>query len=410
MSNATTQPTTQPTSHITPTQPAAPLVLVRREGAITRITLNRPRALNALTRDMFELIRDGIDAAQQDGSQAIVLDGAGDRGFCGGGDIKQLSGPDGHEILALEYRVDYAIATSRVPVVGFMDGITMGGGIGLTGHAHHRIVTERSRLAMPEARIGIAPDVGGHRLLAHAPHLLGEYLAVTAAEMGPLDAIALGFADLLVPAASLDALREALAAGEDPAAACAKFADAGIAGTGARDRVAEAPLLATGVWWGPLAQEALGDDWRATFAEPREAALRLLAALDEAAAAEPVAAQGDAVELTGSTPADTHRAKAAGEAARQIREMCPTSVAVTLAQIARTRAFDFSLSEVLVDDLRVLGRVAPRPDFAEGVRAQVIDKDRNPAWWPATIEQLDDAELARILDTRLQPGESPLAL
>lgn len=403
MSNATTPPLSTPATATPDT--TEPLVLVRREGAITRITLNRPRALNALTRDMFEMILEAIDAAQTDDSQAIVLDGAGDRGFCGGGDIKQISGPAGHEILALEYRVDHAVASSRIPVIGFMDGITMGGGIGLTGHAHHRIVTERSRLAMPEARIGIVPDVGGHRLLAKAPHMLGEYLATTAAEMGPLDAIALGFADELVPAASLKVLREALAAGEDPAAACARFAD-----TEARYRAASAPLLDIGSWWGPLAQEALGDDWRAVFAAPREAALRLLTALDAVAGTKQVEGQGDAVSLAGSTRQDVLRVQAASEAARSIRSMCPTSVAVTLAQIARTRAFDFSLSEVLTDDLRVLGRIAPRPDFAEGVRAQVIDKDRNPAWWPATIEELDDAELTAILDTRLREGETPLAL
>lgn len=399
MSTASTQPAPPPPA------PEEPLVIVRREGAITRITLNRPRAVNALTRDMFAMIEAGVAAAQTDGSRAIVLDGAGDRGFCGGGDIKQLSGEGGHDILALEYRVDHAIATSRVPVVGFMDGITMGGGIGLAGHAHHRIVTERSRLAMPEARIGIAPDVGGHRLLARAPHRLGEYLAVTSAEMGPADAIALDFADVLVHARDLDALREALAAGEDPPAACARFAD-----PLAPDLVAQSPILTVGQWWAPIADQALGEDWRAVFANPRAAALRLIALLEQTADAEEIEGRGDAAELAGSSNADDERAKAAGRAAGVIREMCPTSVAITLAQIARTRAFDFTLAEVLIDDLRVLGRLAPRPDFKEGVRAQVIDKDRTPVWEPATLEELDEAELVAILDPRLREDETPLGL
>ncbi|WP_017793772.1 enoyl-CoA hydratase/isomerase family protein [Leucobacter salsicius] len=394
MSSATTLP-----------ESTDPLVVVRREGAITRITLNRPRALNALTRDMFAMVGEAVAAAQTDGSQAILLDGAGDRGFCGGGDIKQLSGEQGPEILALEYRVDHAVATSQIPVVGFMDGITMGGGIGLTGHAHHRVVTERSRLAMPEARIGIAPDVGGHRLLARAPHRLGEYLAMTSAEMGPLDAIALNFADVLVPSRELDALREALAAGEDPEAAIARFAD-----PNAPDQVTEAPMLAVGAWWGPIAEEALGDDWRAVFARPAEAALRLVAALEQAAEVEATDGLGDAARIAGATAADEAEARAAGRTAATIREMCPTSVAVTLAQIARTRAFDFTLAEVLVDDLRVLGRLAPRPDFTEGVRAQVIDKDRNPVWQPETLELLDEAELGAILDPRLGPDERALEL
>lgn len=396
MSTATTQPTTPG-----PESPE-PLVIVRREGAITRITLNRPRALNALTRDMFAMVGEAVAAAQHDGSQAIVLDGVGDRGFCGGGDIKQLSGEGGHEILALEYSVDYAIATSRVPVVGLMDGITMGGGIGLAGHAHHRIVTERSRLAMPEARIGIAPDIGGHRLLARAPHLLGEYLAVTSADMGPADAIALGFADLLVPASDLDELREALVAGEDPAAACQRFADP--------DRLPPAPLIDLGEWWEPLATEALGSDWRAVFARPHEAALRLVSALEQAATDLEITGLGDAAGISASTGTSDAVSKAAGQALAAIREVCPTSVAVTLAQIARTRAFDFTLAEVLIDDLRVLGRLAPRPDFAEGVRAQLIDKDQNPAWQPATLEELDARELDAILDPRLGPDESPLVL
>ena len=389
----------------TPPESTDPLVLVRREGAMTRITLNRPRALNALNRDMFAMVGNAVAAAQTDGSQVIVLDGAGDRGFCGGGDIKQLSSDEGPEILALEYRVDHDIATSQIPVVGFMDGITMGGGIGLTAHAHHRIVTERSRLAMPEARIGIAPDVGGHRLLARAPHRLGEYLAVTSAEMGPLDAIALDFADQLVHTRDLDELREALAAGGDPESAIARFAD-----QKAPDQAAAAPLLAVGAWWSPLAETALGEDWRAVFARPDEAALRLVAALERAAEVEAVDGLGDAVEIAGATAADEAHARAAGVAAASIRAMCPTSVAVTLAQIARTRAFDFTLAEVLIDDLRVLGRLAPRPDFKEGVRAQVIDKDRNPVWSPATLKLLDEAEIAAILDPRLGPDEQPLAL
>ena len=148
------------------------LILARRDGAISHITLNRPRAINALNLEMFETLTREVAAANANGSTAILLDGAGDRGFCGGGDVKEISTGDPRQILSTEYVLDYAIATSGIPVIGIMDGITMGGGIGLTGHAHIRIVTERSRLAMPEARIGIVPDVGGHRLLARAPWLL----------------------------------------------------------------------------------------------------------------------------------------------------------------------------------------------------------------------------------------------
>ena len=355
--------------------PAEPLVLSRREGAITRITLNRPRAINALNREMFELLGAALETARGDGSTAILLDGAGERGFCGGGDIKQLSGPDGREILAVEYRVDHMIATSPIPVVGFMDGVTMGGGIGLTGHTSHRVVTERSRLAMPEVRIGIAPDVGGHLLLARAPGRLGELLAVTAGEMDAGDAIALGLADFFVPSERLAALGAALAAGEDPATACARLAEP----------APESSLIAARAWWDPIAEDALDGNGAPVAEDPAGAAQRLLSAL-EASDAEPARA-----------------------AAESLRRMCPTSVAVTLAQLDRTRRLGLGLAEVLRDDLRVLGRLAPRPDFAEGVRAQVIDKDRNPRWSPARVEDLDPVELAAIL-APLCPEEAPLAL
>ncbi|RGE23781.1 3-hydroxyisobutyryl-CoA hydrolase [Leucobacter sp. wl10] len=353
-----------------------PLVLSRREGRITRITLNRPRAINALNLEMFELLGAALESARRDGSSAILLDGAGERGFCGGGDIKQISGPDGRGILAVEYRVDHMVAASPIPVVGCMDGVTMGGGIGIAGHASHRVVTERSRLAMPEVRIGIAPDVGGHLLLAHAPGRLGELLAVTAGEMSAGDAIALGFADFFIPADRLRELRAALAAGEDPGSACARLAAPAPA----------SPLLAARAWWDPIAEGALDGADAPTADDPVGAARRLVLALERSEAGP------------------------ARAAAENLRRMCPTSVAVTLAQVDRTRRLGLGLAEVLRDDLRVLGRLAQRPDFAEGVRAQVIDKDRNPRWSPDRIEDLDAARLAAILAPELEADEPPLAL
>lgn len=351
---------------------AASLVLSRREGPITRITLNRPRAINALNLEMYVALEAAVATAQGDGSTAIILDGAGERGFCGGGDIRELAGSDARSILAVEYRLDHAIANSTIPVVGFMDGVTMGGGIGLTGHADHRVVTERSRLAMPEARIGIAPDVGGNLLLANAHGRLGDFLAATAAEMTAGDAIALGFADVYVPSDRLEALAAAIVAGETPEAACARFSEP----------APNAPLLETAEWWEPLVTPVLTD----ASTDPKGTLARLLAALDASARAE------------------------ARETAAVIRALCPTSVAVALAQIERTRRLDLDLAAVLADDLRVIGRLAARPDFAEGVRAQIIDKDRNPSWDPATVAALQSDELARILSLELRDDESPLAL
>lgn len=349
-----------------------PLILVDRVGAITRVTLNRPRAINALNTEMF----DGIDAALESatGSNAIVLDGAGERGFCGGGDIKQIAfGGDPRALFGAEYAVDYRVSASPIPVVAIMDGIAMGGGIGLGGHAAFRVVTERSRLAMPEARIGIMPDVGGHFLLARAPGRLGEYLAITASEMGPADAIALGFADTLILSERIEQLRDALAAGADPEAALADFAEP----------VPEAPLLAVRDWFDPIADEALGSV--DAVADPVGAIVALLAALESSA---------------------DERALATAET---VRGMCPLSLAVTVAQLARTRAAQLDVAGVLEDDYRVVPRLAVHANFAEGVRAQLVDKDRNPQWIPARVEDLDPREVAEILAPH-PAGEQGLGL
>lgn len=337
------------------------LVLSRPEGAAWHITLNRPRAINALNLEIYRGLERALAEARE--SSVIILDGAGERGFCGGGDIKEMSAGDARALLQVEYAIDLAIATSPVPVVGFMDGVTMGGGIGLTAHGSYRVVTERSRLAMPEARIGIVPDVGGHLLLSRAPGRLGELLAVTAGEMDGADAIALGFADYFVPSVRLDELKAALVAGEDPATACSRFAEPPPASR----------VLAMREWWDAIADAALGSVHPAPETDPVGAAQRLMAALAISVLPQVV------------------------ETAATVRQMCPVSIAVTLAQLDRTRRQSLGLAQVLEDDLRVVGRLAMRPDFAEGVRAQVIDKDRNPKWAPARIEDLDAVELAEIL-------------
>ena len=353
---------------------AEALIIASREGALARITLNRPRAINALNTEMFH----GIAAALRDaaGAEAILLDGAGERGFCGGGDIKHIAQTgEAHALFAAEYGVDYAVHASPAPVIAIMDGIAMGGGIGLGGHAAHRVVTERSRLAMPEARIGIVPDVGGHLLLARAPGRLGEYLAITAGEMTAGDAIALGFADDFVPSERIAELREALAGGAHPEEAIAEVAETAPA----------APLLAVREWFDPIATAALGADGVDAVRDPAGAARRLIELLEASDRPE------------------------AREAAVTVRGMCPVSIAVTLAQLARTRAERLDLAGVLEDDFRITPRLAVLPNFAEGVRAQLIDKDRSPRWQPERIEDLDGAALAAIL-APLGDGEEPLGL
>src|SRR5262245_40260487 len=192
-------------------------VLIRREGRAGRITINRPQALNALPHAMVAPIWNALLAWQNDaGVELVLLDGSGDRALCAGGDVRALydsrSAGSGaaRAFWRDEYRLNALIGRYHKPYVAIQDGIVMGGGIGLSAHARHRIVTERSRLAMPETGIGLIPDVGGSWLLAHAPGEAGLYLGLTGAEMNAADAIYAGFSDVFVPAGSLGELKARL--------------------------------------------------------------------------------------------------------------------------------------------------------------------------------------------------------
>ncbi|NLA65061.1 MAG: enoyl-CoA hydratase/isomerase family protein [Leucobacter sp.] len=355
---------------------AEPTVIVRAENRMTRITLNRPRALNALTRDMVVQVRAALSEAATQGADVVVLEGAGERGFCGGGDVKSMSS-DGLEaaleFLSQEYLTDFAIHTSPIAVVGIMHGITMGGGIGLTAHAATRVVTERSLLSMPETRIGIAPDVGGDLLLARCPGRLGELLAISSGTFNGQDAIALGFADHYVPSDRLDELTRRLASGESPEAVCAALAVVPPAST----------IVADHTWFDEIADSALGSA-EVTLADPVAATARLLEQLE------------------------TSQHEGARQLATTVRGLCPMSVVVSIAQIARVRRDDLDLATVLADAYRTLGRLLPRPDFAEGVRALLIDRDGTPHWQPARVEDLDPAAVRAILDPEPVAGETPL--
>lgn len=334
-------------------------VLIRRTGQALHITLNRPRALNALTVETCRAIHTAVAAETE--AKVIIIDGAGERGLCGGGDIKRMvEAPEkAREFLHAEYLMDDAVHRAAIPVVSFLSGITMGGGIGLAGHATHRIVSEHSRLAMPETRIGIMPDVGGHLLLARAPGFLGEYLAVTSGSFGAADALYTGFADAFVPEAEHDALKAELIAGADPRVAVAAR----------HTQPAAAVLPKIQEWWDPVIAELDAEG---------------------AAALEPVAR---AQQLFDTLRDEPQAADFLADAA----QMCPTSVVVTLEQVRRTRLAELTLREVLEDDFRITSQLVARPDFAEGVRARVIDKDNSPNWNPATLEEVSESEIARLL-------------
>ncbi|MFF3109498.1 enoyl-CoA hydratase/isomerase family protein [Kitasatospora sp. NPDC057904] len=327
-----------------------------QDGWAGRIVLNRPRALNSLTRGMITAVREAVDAWTADDTvRTIVLTGAGERGLCAGADIRAMhddakaGGAGARAFFRDEYRLNALIARCPKPYVAVMDGITMGGGVGLSAHGSVRIVTERSVIAMPETRIGLVPDVGGSRLLAHAPGELGTHLGLTSASMGPGDALLCGFADHFVPSAKIPALLSALADAPD--------ADAVTAVVVAAAEPAPPSALAAQREW-------IDACYAADTAE--EIVERL---------------------LDSGVPE-------AKEAAELVLANSPTAVKTTLAALRRARPLP-SLEAVLDQEYRISCAALDSHDLVEGIRAQVIDKDRNPRWSPATLAEVTEADVAR---------------
>jgi enoyl-CoA hydratase len=323
-----------------------PEVLFERRGGLGHIILNRPRAINALTTGMVLAIQPRLDAwAEDDTVHTVLLTGAGERGLCAGGDIVSLyndakSGQlaNSAHFLRNEYRLNSAIANYPKPYVAIMDGIVLGGGIGLSAHGSHRVVTGRSKIGMPETGIGFFPDVGGTWLLSHAPGELGTHLALTAGSVGAGDAIAVGLADFFVPSDGIPALIAAL-----------ESTDADTAIAAAARPAPESPLAAC--------RPSLDDAYSAPSA-------------------------GEIVEWLGADPA-----------AAEILSKSPTAVSVTLEALRRARSMP-SLEAALAQEFRMAQHVLLASDFIEGVRAQVIDKDRRPKWSPATLAAVRPEDVA----------------
>jgi enoyl-CoA hydratase len=332
-------------------------VLIRREGRAGRITMNRPQALNALTHAMVGRIWQALLAWRDDPAvELILLDGAGDRALCAGGDVRSLY-DSRHQGSAYarnfwreEYRLNALIGRYPKPYVAIQDGIVMGGGIGLSGHARHRIVTERSKLAMPETGIGLIPDVGGTWLLARAPGQAGVYLGLTGESMGAADAIHARFSDALVPSAKLDALRGRLIDGKG-----GPVADAIAA-------LAQDP--------GPSALQAQGRDIDRAFGGATVEAI---------------------VELLSAMPAAWPKVVQAA-----LAQKSPKSLKLTLAAIRNARRLT-ALEQALAIEFRLCTRLFEDGEFPEGVRALIIDKDRKPKWSPARLEEVTPELVARYL-------------
>jgi enoyl-CoA hydratase/carnithine racemase len=331
---------------------AEPDLIARREGSAGVIRLNRPKAINAVTLEMFRDVDKALNAFEADPAVAVILlEGAGERGLCAGGDIRALwesskvKGDLGKILWREEYILNARIAKFPKPYVAFMDGIVMGGGVGLSAHSRHRVVTERTKLAMPEVGLGFFPDVGGTWLLSHAPGEIGTYFGLTGQTMNGPDAIHARFADAVVPSGKLPVLRDALTKVR--------------AGTTSSEVKTLIDGFATGEASGPVA--AMQPKIDAWFAHDR---------MEDIAAA----LQRDGSELAMAT-------------LKTLSEKSPRGMVVTLKllRLARTAA---SLEECLVREYRAALEVFASDDFREGVRAAVIDKDRNPKWSPPRIEDV----------------------
>ena len=325
-------------------------VLTRIDAGVGVITLNRPKAINSLTHGMVTAMDAALRQwADDDAVARVVLTGAGERGLCAGGDVVALyhsakaGGAEARRFFFDEYRLNARIGRYPKPYVAVMDGIVMGGGVGVAGHGNVRVVTDTSKIAMPEVGIGFIPDVGGTYLLSRAPGGLGLHAGLTGAPFGAGDAIAMGFADHYVPHAALESFVAAVVAdGVD--AALGAFA-------------AEAPKS-------PLAAQR---DW-IDRCYSGETIIEIVAALRE------------------------HDEGPAKDAADLIGTRSPVALAATLAAVRRAAGLP-TLEDVLVQEYRVSCASLRSHDFVEGIRAQLVDKDRNPQWSPSSIDAVTEADV-----------------
>jgi len=335
--------------------PLADDIHIRRQGKAGRITLTRPEVLNAMTYEMAMAIEKALDGWRDDDAVSIVIiDAEGDRSFCSGGDIQQLYDTGragdfeyGRKFWKDEYRLNAKIVNYPKPYVAIMDGIVMGGGVGISAHGSLRIVTENTLFAMPECAIGLVPDVGGSYILANAPGHIGEYLGSTGARLKAGDTIYAGFADNFIPASKLDEMIGMLAESGE-VEACTPYFEQPEAGY-LRDHIAE-----------------INDCFEAGTAE------EIVGKLD----------------LTGSEWALAQ--------AKLMRRNCPLSVACAIEMVRRLKAAK-SVEEALALEYRFTFRSMSHGEFIEGIRAQIIDKDRNPKWNIASLEDVTVDHIATML-------------
>ncbi|HXJ01008.1 MAG TPA: enoyl-CoA hydratase/isomerase family protein [Micropepsaceae bacterium] len=331
-------------------------VLLRNEGGVGHITLNRPQALNALTREMCAAMLEQLRAWREDPAIRLsVIDAIPGRAFCAGGDIRAICemGKRGDGSAAAffttEYRLNAAIRHFSKPYIALIDGIAMGGGVGVSIHGSHRVVSENALFAMPETAIGLFPDVGTTYVLPRLPGEIGMYLALTGGRIKPADMIYAGIATHFVPSARIGDIAPRLIQGEPPD-----------------------PVL-TGL-----------------TADPGPSALAAnRAAIDRAFAKPSVEAVIDALGAEGVWGQET---------AALLGTRSPTSLKLTYRQMRLGKTLDFD--SCLRSEYRLMTQLLENHDLYEGVRAALIDKDQRPYWRPATLDAVNDADISRYFELR----------
>ena len=344
-------------------------ILLDRAGGVAILTINRPQALNALTLDNYRRISPALAAWAGDSAIcAVMVRGAGGRAFCAGGDVRavyeagrRLSGdPDLTQVFFREeYQLLSRIHRFPKPYIAIIDGITMGGGAGISVNGSYRVATERTLFAMPETAIGLFPDIGATRFLSRCPGRVGLYLGLTGARLRAADTLYCGFATHVVAQERIEALVAALSDAAWRSGAQFEETNAVLAGFVAAPE--PAPLAA------------------------------LRPAIDRCFAAETVEAILEA--LAAEAAAGGEHAGWAAETRAGLLKKSPTSLKVTLCQLQIGR--DYDLDQALTLEYRLTQHFMAAHDFYEGVRAMLVEKDQNPLWRPASLAEIDDATVDR---------------
>jgi enoyl-CoA hydratase len=340
-------------------------ILLGRDGGLAILTINRPNALNALTLDNYRRFAPALRAWARDPSvHVVVVRGAGERAFCAGGDVRAVyeagRGIGGNRDLpAVFFREEYelirCIHRFPKPYIAVMDGITMGGGVGISVNGAYRIATERTLFAMPETAIGLFPDVGATRFLNRSPGEIGRYLGLTGARLNAADSLYCGFATQFVP----------------------------------HERVEEMIAALGRIAWETPSEHGQIDAALARFAvDPGPAPLAALRpAIDRCFAGDSVEEILDALAVEAG--AGGAHARWAAQTRAGLLTKSPTSLKVTLRQLMIGR--DYDLEAALALEYRLTQHVMAAHDFYEGVRAMLIDKDQTPRWHPPTLAEVSDS-------------------